>query len=123
MPKNFEDLDAFQKAVDLSVAVYRTTESFPDAERYGLTKQLRRASISVVSNIGEGQGRLTDGEWRQFLGHARGSLYEIQAQLIVAARLGLIDEPVHRRLRLAISKAARPLAGLIEYVRTRKSDN
>jgi four helix bundle protein len=123
MAKNFEDLDAFQRAVDLSVAIYEATSSFPDEERYGLKAQLRRASISVVSNIAEGQGRLTDGEWRQFLGHARGSLYEIQAQLVVATRLGLLDAASHRELRSAAIKTAKPLAGLIRYVRKRERDN
>jgi four helix bundle protein len=121
MPKHFEDLDAFQRAVDLSVAIYKATSRFPDDERYGLKVQLRRASISVISNIAEGQGRLTNGEWRQFLGHARGSLYEIQAQLVVALRLGLINDDAHRSLRSDVIKAARPLAGLIDYVRRRSN--
>jgi four helix bundle protein len=117
MPKNFEDLDAFQKAVDLSVAIYRATASFPDDERFELRKQLRCAAISVLSNIAEGQGRLTNGEWRQFLSHARGSLFEVQAQLIVAERLNFIDAATHRDLRSAVINAGRPLAGLIDYVR------
>ena len=121
MLKNFEDLDAFQKAVDLSVAIYDATSSFPDDERYNLISQLRRASISVISNIAEGQGRLTEGEWRAFLSHARGSLFEIQAQLIVAVRLNLIDERKYRALRSSVIKAARPLSGLIAYVRRRES--
>jgi len=121
MPKQFEDLVAFQRAVDLSVAIYKETSKFPDEERYGLKVQLRRASISVISNIAEGQGRLTNGEWRQFLGHARGSLYEIQAQLVVALRLGLINDTAHRSLRSDVIKAARPLAGLINYVRRRNA--
>ena len=120
MPRNFEQLDAFQRAVDLSVAVYEATARFPDEERYGLKAQLRRASISVVSNIAEGQGRLTDGEWRLFLSHARGSLYEVQAQLLVAKRLGYLDDSTHRSMRSFLIKAAKPLAGLIEYVRQRQ---
>ena len=123
MAKNFEDLDAFQRAVDLSVAIYEATSSFPDAERYGLIAQLRRAAISVVSNIAEGQGRLSNGQWLQFLGHSRGSLYEVQAQLIVAKRLNLIDESVHRSLRSAVIKTAKPLAGLIDYVRGLREDD
>ncbi|HLJ75052.1 MAG TPA: four helix bundle protein [Thermoanaerobaculia bacterium] len=115
----FEELDAFQYAVDLTVAIYRATSEFPKDERYELRRQLRRASISVVSNIAEGQGRLTNGEWRQFLSQARGSLFEIQAQLIVALRLELLDEARHRRLRSAVIKVAKPLAGLIDYVRRR----
>ena len=121
MPKNFEQLDAFQRAVDLSVAVYEMTSRFPVEERYGLKAQLRRASISVISNIAEGQGRLTNGEWRMFLSHARGSLYEVQAQSLVAKRLGYLDDAAHRTIRSFVIKTAKPLAGLIDYVRRRES--
>ncbi|MEA2162841.1 MAG: hypothetical protein QOK37_968 [Thermoanaerobaculia bacterium] len=99
--------------------VYRVTKVFPGDERFGLTQQLRRASISVVSNLAEGQGRLTNGEWRQFLSQARGSLFEIQAQLIAAHRLEFLDEAQYRRLRSAVRRVAHPLKGLIEYVRKR----
>jgi four helix bundle protein len=118
--KNFEELDAFQRAVDLMVDVYRASKAFPDEERYGLTSQIRRAAVSVVSNIAEGQGRLTPGEWRNSLGHARGSLFEVQAQAIAAQRLGFVDEIVYRKLRSSIKRAAMPLAGLIDYVRSRE---
>ena len=124
--KNFEELDVFQRAVELSVCVYRETNSFPVEERYGLTAQVRRASVSVVSHVAEGQGRLTLGEWRQFLSQARGSLYEVQAQLIVARALELLDDAAHRRLRSALIRVAKPLAGLINYVRrreTQRTDN
>src|SRR5581483_3009183 len=77
--------------------------------------------MSDVSNIAEGQGRLTNGQWRQFLSQARGSLFEIQAQLIVALRLELLDQAQHRRLRGAVIKVVKPLAGLIDYVRRRKA--
>jgi four helix bundle protein len=118
--KTFEDLDVFQRAVELSVTIYQTTASFPIDERYGLTAQVRRASVSVVSQIAEGQGRLTNGEWRQFLSQARGSLYEVQAQVILAQALDLIDAATHQRIRSAIIKVAKPLAGLINYVRRRE---
>jgi len=120
MAKTFEDLDAFQRAVDLSVTIYRVTETFPRTELYGLIAQLRRASVSVVSQIAEGQGRLSLGEWRQFLGQARGSLFEIQAQAIVASRLGYLDTNTYKRVRSSLTRVAKPLAGLIEYVRRRE---
>lgn len=119
--KSFEDLDAFKRAVDLSVIVYQVTAAFPDTEKFGMTSQLRRASTSVISNIAEGQGRIGLGEWRQFLGHARGSLYEVQAQVITAERLGLLDTASYRRLRSAITRVARPLSGLIAYVKRRET--
>ncbi len=118
--KNFEELSVFKRAIELMVSVYRTTESFPREERYGLTAQVRKASVSVVSHIAEGQGRLSLGEWRQFLSQARGSLYEVQAQTIAAHRLGFLDEIGYAALRLSIRRVASPLAGLIAYVRKRE---
>jgi four helix bundle protein len=115
----FEDLDVFKRALDLMVAVYRVTKTFPGDERFGLTQQLRRAAVSVVSNLAEGQGRLTSGEWRQFLSQARGSLFEIQAQLMVAQRLEYVDDVQYQRLRSGVRRVAEPLKGLINYVKTR----
>jgi len=118
--KNFEELDVFQRAVELTTLVYGATRSFPVDERFGLTSQIRRAAVSVVSDIAEGQGRLTRGEWRQFLSQARGSLFEVQAQAIIAEKLGFLDEPMYRKLRSAVKRVAMPLAGLIAYVRSRE---
>jgi four helix bundle protein len=88
MAGSFRDLIVWQKAVELSVAIYDLTSSFPSSERFGLTNQLRRASVSVASNIAEGYGRSTRGEYIQFLGHARGSNCEVQTQLVIAGKLG-----------------------------------
>ena len=118
MATTFEDLDAFKYALDLVAAIYRATEHFPKREHYGLAAQLRRASVSVMSNIAEGQGRLTPGEWRQLLSHARGSLFEIEARLIAAERLGHIDSATKDRLRAEAKTVGKPLAGLIRYVRS-----
>jgi four helix bundle protein len=100
----------FARAVDLSVTIYQVTEVFPRVEVYGLTAQLRRASVSVVSQIAEGQGRLSLGEWRQFLSQARGSLFEIQAQAIVANRLHYLNEVAYKRVRSSVAGVAKPLA-------------
>jgi four helix bundle protein len=78
--------------MEMTVCVYALTKAFPREEIYGLTSQLRRASVSVASNIAEGRGRMTDGEFRQFLGIAQGSTYEVQTQLLVAGRLNIGDE-------------------------------
>ena len=96
--KSYEDLIAWQKAMDFAELVYRNTDAFPDRERYGLVSQLRRAATSVPSNIAEGQGRYSTGEFKQFLGHARGSLYEVQTQLRLANRLGYLKEAKLREL-------------------------
>jgi four helix bundle protein len=87
MAQAFQDLVVWQRAIELSLAIYGYTEDFPSKELYGLSSQLRRASVSVASNIAEGRGRNTPGEFRQFLGIAQGSNYEVQTQLVIAGRL------------------------------------
>ena len=89
MAQDYRDLVVWQKAIELTVCVNQLTRSFPGDELYGLISQMRRASVSVASNIAEGRGRLTAGEFRQFLGVAQGSIYELQTQLFVARRLGM----------------------------------
>ena len=87
MGESFKELLVWQRAVQLTVAIYELTSKFPSAERFGLTNQLRRASVSVASNIAEGYGRSSTGEYVQFLGMARGSNSEVQTQLEIADRL------------------------------------
>jgi four helix bundle protein len=87
MPQSFHDLTVWQRAIDLTVCIYRVTQGFPKQETYGLVSQLRRAAVSVASNIAEGRGRLNPAEFRQFLGVALGSTFEVKTQLIVAKRL------------------------------------
>jgi four helix bundle protein len=116
----FEDLRAFQRALDLMVAVYAATSTFPKHELYGLTSQLRRATCSVVSQIAEGQGRLTMGERRQMLSQARGSLFEVEAQLLASRRLEFIDTASAEHLRNLTRLTGRALSGLIAWVRRRE---
>jgi four helix bundle protein len=85
---SFRDLTVWQRAVSLTVQVYKLTTAFPDSERFGLSNQLRRASVSVASDIAEGYGRATKGEYVQFLGHARGSASEVETQLVITRALG-----------------------------------
>ena len=90
-PKRIEshrDLIVWQKATAMVTEIYRATRGFPREEMFGLTSQLRRSAVSVASNIAEGQGRLSKGEFRQFLGQARGSLIEMENQLVIAGNLG-----------------------------------
>jgi four helix bundle protein len=82
MTGSFNDLIVWQRAVELSLAVYKLTAAFPAPEQFGLTNQLRRASVSVASNIAEGYGRSSRGEYLQSLGYARGSNCEVQTQLV-----------------------------------------
>jgi four helix bundle protein len=97
MADSFRDLTVWKRSMQLTVSIYRLTQKFPREEIYGLTSQIRRSAVSVPSNIAEGHGRLSTGEFRQFLGIARASNCEIQTQLEIARVLGygdakLIDE-------------------------------
>ncbi|MDQ2924512.1 MAG: four helix bundle protein [Acidobacteriota bacterium] len=87
MGDSYRDLIVWQRAVQMSVALYKLTANFPRKEVYGLSSQLRRAGVSVASNIAEGYGRRTRGEYKQFLGMARGSNMDVQTQLVIAAEL------------------------------------
>lgn len=88
---NIQELKVWHKAIDLCVHIYELSARFPNDERYGLTSQIRRSSVSVPSNIAEGAGRNSNGEFIQFLGIANGSAYELQTQVIIAQKLGLIN--------------------------------
>ena len=85
--QSYRELIVWQKAIDLVVAIYRITQSFPREEAFGLTSQLRRAAVSIPSNIAEGQGRRSAKEFQRFLDIARGSLQEVETQLLIANRL------------------------------------
>jgi four helix bundle protein len=101
MAQRFQDLTVWQRAVKMAVGTYAVTKYFPSSEIYGLTSQMRRAAVSVASNIAEGRGRLTEGEFRQFLGQAQGSNCELQTQIEVA-----------RHLRFATEEQLNDVAGL-----------
>jgi four helix bundle protein len=91
MPQSFRDLTVWQKSMQLATTTYRLTQGFPREEMYGLASQLRRAAVSIPSNIAEGQGRSGIGEYRQFLWIARGSNFELQTQLEIARTLNMGD--------------------------------
>ena len=100
MAESFRELTVWQRSMQMTVSVYRLTQSFPREEVYGLTSQMRRAAVSVPSNIAEGHGRLSTGEFRQFLGIARASNCEIQTQIEIARALqfGKMNRFVKRRV-------------------------
>jgi four helix bundle protein len=107
------------KAIDLVTHIYQDTASFPREEMFGLTSQIRRAAVSVPSNIAEGQGRLTSGEFCQFLGHARGSLYEAETQLEIAARLEYLPRLHVQRLLERSEEVSRMLNGLLSSLNSK----
>lgn len=96
--------------------VYEVTRSFPKEEVFGMTSQLRRAAVSVPSNIAEGQSRATAGEFKQFLGIARGSLAEAHTQIIIANRLGYLSQECNDKLEQRAEEVGRLLNGLLRAI-------
>jgi four helix bundle protein len=89
---NLKELKIWNKAIDLTVEVYKATSSFPSDERFGLISQSRRSAVSIPSNIAEGAGRNSKKEFANFLGIANGSSYELQTQLVISNRLNLLGD-------------------------------
>lgn len=89
---NYKELKVWQKAMDLTVEVYKLVKLLPKEETYALSDQMRRAVVSIPSNIAEGQGRNSDKEFIQFLSFARGSLWELETQIEICLRIGYIDQ-------------------------------
>ncbi len=102
MGRSYRDLEVWQESIELSVAIYALTRTFPMDELYGLTSQLRRAAVSIASNLAEGYGRASRQDFRRFTAMARGSALEVQTQLTIAARLGLAEE---KRMRPVAARA------------------
>ncbi len=117
MAGSFRDLIVWQKAVELSLGIYKLTASFPQSEQFGLTNQLRRASVSIASNIAEGYGRSTKGEYLLFLGHARGSNCEVQTQLVIAGGLGFGAEPKRQAAESLCDEIGRMLVVMMRKLR------
>ncbi len=88
----YKELDVWKKSMELSYIIYELTKEFPSEEKFGLTSQMRRCSVSIASNIAEGAGRNTNGEFRQFLGIAQGSTFELETQTLLSQRMGLVSE-------------------------------
>ncbi len=118
--KSYQDLIAWQKAISLVTEVYTITAQFPGHEIYGLTSQLRRASVSIPSNIAEGHGRATPGEFNQFLCQARGSLCEVQTQIVIAHRLAYINREQEQLFLTKTNELGRILSGLITSIQKKK---
>jgi four helix bundle protein len=111
--QHYQQLIAWQKAIDLVTAVYRSTAKFPKDELYGLTSQMRRAAVSIPSNIAEGQGRRSRGEFQHFLGIAKGSLFELETQVLISVRLGFIGNDAGEALQGMIHEVGRILSGFM----------
>ena len=118
MGESYRDLIAWRKGMDLVTEIYRATQLFPRNEIYGLISQLRRAAVSVPSNIAEGQAHFSQKEFHRFLSHARGSLVEIETQLMIAESLGDLPTPQSNTLLEKTAELGRILNGLIASTRS-----
>ncbi len=121
MSHKYKDVIVWQKAKALATGIYRTTDAFPRCELYGLTSQVRRAAVSVASNIAEGQGRLTTGEFQHFLGMSRESLLGLETQLAIAVDLNYLTSDEFHKIETQSSEVRRLLNGLIESLRKGRS--
>jgi len=119
--KSYKDLLVWQKSIALVKGIYRLTRSFPPDERFGLVSQLRRAAVSVPSNIAEGQSRHTCGEFVQFLSHAEGSLAELETQILIAVDLDFCSQEEANQALAQIEELQRMLNSLRQKLATRHS--
>ena len=118
--QSYRDLVVWKKSMALVLNVYRCTQTFPKIETYGLTSQLRRAAVSVPSYIAEGQARLSTGEFRHFLGNARGSLMEVETQILIARDLCYLEQNQSDCLLREPAEVGRILNGLLASLSDRK---
>jgi four helix bundle protein len=117
MERAHKKLDVWKESVALAVEIYHLTEAFPKAELYGLTSQMRRAAVSVPSNIAEGAGRSSSKEFLQFLVIARGSLSELDTQLEISRQLSYLSDDVSVKVDAQLNSIGAKLAGLMNHVR------
>ena len=117
MSSSFRDLRVWRQSMDLVLAIYGETRGFPKDETYGLTSQMRRAAVSLPSNIAEGKGMHSDAEFRQFLYHARGSLMELQTQVLISQELQYLPKEKAESLLEHCTMTGRSLAGLINSLK------
>ena len=117
----FRDLLVWGRAMDLVVEAYRLTDSFPKEEKYGLAQQLRRAAVSVPSNIAEGHGREHLGDYLRHLSIANGSLMELETQVLIAGRRGYVPKQEEGRILVQASEVGKMLSGLSRALKKRTS--
>lgn len=114
----FEEIQAWQKAKDITLAVYQITSNTEFSKDYGLKDQIRRASVSIMANIAEGHGRKTNNEFANFLNISRGSVAEVQSHLYVAVGLNYISQNEFDELYNALAEISRMLLSLAQYLRS-----
>ena len=119
-----QNLDAWKMSVELVLAVYKKSDRFPKEERFGLTSQIRRAAVSIPANIAEGAGRRSTKEFAHFLSNSQGSASELETELIIAHRLGYLDETTCAQLISELERSGRLITGLSRHLsRPKPSSN
>jgi len=121
--QSFRDLVVWQRSIRMAIAVYKRTEGFSREEIYGLTSQMRRAAVSISSNIAEGHGRLGPNEYRQFLGVARGSNFELQTQLEIARALGKGNPKLLDEVEGLSHEVGKMIFGVLKAMKDKGSEN
>ncbi len=115
--RDFRKLDVWNRAIDFAVDVYRVTEGYPKREMYSLVDQIRRATVSVFSNIAEGCKKGTDKELVHYCYNAMGSAGEVEAQLIFSERVGYLSEDVVNKLTKEIDEIGKMLTGFVKFIK------
>lgn len=116
--RDFRDIQVWKKSHQLTLAIYKTTQTFPTEERYGLTSQMRRSSASIPTNIAEGCGRSGDNELRRFMQISMGSASELEYQLLLAHELGYVQQDAYQQLNAQTIEVKRMLASFIKRLRS-----
>ena len=120
--KSYQDLDAWKKSMDLCVQIYSVTSNFPQHEMYSLTSQIRRCAFSIPSNIAELLGRSTTKDTLNFLSISKGSLYELETQLIIATRINYLSTENHNNINQLLIECKKLINGLTKYLRTKLNE-
>ncbi len=121
--RTHERLEVWKKSVDFVVLVYKATNSFPSEEKFGLISQIRRASVSIPSNIAEGAARSSNKEFLHFLSISQGSTSEVETQLLIAHRLNFLDEKTYFSLRNDLDEIGKMLSGLRKHLYKKEESN
>lgn len=119
--RSHNNLEAWKKSVDFVVDIYKATDGFPKEEKFGLTSQIRRASVSIPANIAEGAGRKSDKEFLYFLSNAQGSASEVATELLIAFRLGFLQDASYEYLVRLLDEIGRLIRGLSNYLKRKTS--
>ena len=114
---NFKELNSWKEAKDLSVLIYKLTSKFPSSEIYGITSQIRRAAVSIPSNIAEGAGRNSNKDFSRFIAIALGSAFELETQLLIASEIDYIDNEDYKELIVSLNKIQKMLVNFQKHLK------